>query len=124
MGQRDESAKRSQQDESGGLDPGLMALIFIAQIGFVAWFGPQLWEAYTAGGAQSFWSMTPSFSGVLSAISDLLGGYANPNEHGAAAYAFNWLYTLFLFILLMGFIVAPMHFRQKVNEMAGGGSRD
>lgn len=102
------------------LDPGLMALLFIVQIAFLAWFMPQFWEAYTTGGIHSFWSVSPTFPGGPSVISDLLSGFANPNEHGVAAYAFNWLYTLFLFVLLLGVIAAPTKFRQSVNNLVRG----
>lgn len=117
------NADPTEEDDQhdAGLDPGLMALLFVVQVAFLAWVGPDLWHAFATGGSESVWSWRPSFPTFSVEVGEL---FADPDEHGVGAYAANWLVTLWLFMTLLAVIWMPMKFRQSVNDLVGGEASD
>lgn len=114
-------AKRSQQDEETGIDPGAMALITLAGLFMMAWLGLDFWQAALAGNMEAAWASRPPLVGEPMGLDEV---FADPNEHGGAAYIVNWWVTFILFCGLLAALWAPSKFRAMVNEMVRGDSSE
>ena len=109
----------SQDDEdTGGMDPGLMVLMFLGSSIAMLWLGPVYWDVLVTGDLSGFSSISEGWWESLGDAFRRLGsGFADPDDHGVAAYTFNWLYTLWLFLALMSLIVVPSFLRSQINQL-------
>jgi hypothetical protein len=106
-------------------DPGLMALYFLFSILGLLWFGPYAWDLLIMGDPSAVRRMSDMWqTGLFEFLEGIAAGFADPNDAGFAAFTFNWIYTLMLFVTLMALIAFPSLFRKRVNEFFIGGTDD